>query len=70
MKELATHPIGFYILLSTIQSNEPITQNIKKRILKSILKYKKEIKLSTTGQSLLKMIKKYTEPQKNNVIFT
>jgi hypothetical protein len=70
VKELATHPIGFYILLSTIQSNEPITRNIKKRILKLISKYKKEIKLSTTGQSFLKMIKKYTELQKNNAIFT
>ena len=70
VKELATHPIGFYILLSTIQSNEPITQNVKKRILKLILKNKKEIKLSTTGQSFLKMIKKYTELQKNNAIFT
>ena len=58
VKELAKDPIGVYVLLAVIHSNEPVVKDTKRTLLKIVYKIKKEVSASSMGQMLLKAIKK------------
>ena len=65
VKELAKDQIGVYVLLAVIHSNEPIVKDTKLTLLKIVYKNKKDVSATSTGQMLLKSIKK---SEMNNLI--